>query len=223
MFQQLDSRMKQWIVNSVMGIAIALLVLGFFTGRKQDGQPPHVRTKENSQHETKEAASRDSEGEQETTEHYYGDDYGDLGEIPPTPVNESEQPPSMEEHFTKEEIAKSKAAVEKFIAAFYPYNGKDPLQNIRNSKSTVSSELYGFLIEAPERPTSMTVERKLISLEIIEPFAPMAEVMTWNAKVNGEVTDAEGAKRAETDLYKLKLEKMEGEYKVVDFLINYLE
>lgn len=223
MFQQLDSHIKQWIVNSVMGIAIALLVLGFFTGKKQDGQPSPAEIEENSQHETKEATSHDREAKPETMEQYYADDYGDMGEVSPTPINESEQPPSMEELFTKEEIAESNAAAENFITAFYPYNGKDPLQNIRNSKSTVSAELYGLLMESPERPTSMTVKRELISLEIIESFAPAAGVMTWNAKVEGEVTDAEGVKRAETDLYKLKLEKIEGEYKVVDFLINYLE
>ncbi|MCM3791265.1 hypothetical protein M3221_23305 [Domibacillus indicus] len=223
MFQQLDSHIKQWIVNSVMGVAIALLVLGFFTGEKQDGQPPPAETEVNRQQENKEAISHDSKAEPETIEQYYADDYGDMGEIPPTPVNESEQPPPLEEFFSKEEIAESKAVAEKFITDFYPYDGKDPLQNIRNSKSTVSRDLYELLMESPERPTSMTVERELVSLETIEPFAPAAEVMTWNAKVNGVVTDAEGVKRAETDLYKLKLEKVEGEYKVVDFLVNYLE
>lgn len=223
MFQRLDNHVKQWIVNSVMGIAIALLVLGFFAGQKQDNQPPSIEAKEGSQQENKEATSHDSEAKPGIAKHYYADDYGDTGEIPNTPVDESELPPSMEEIFTKEEIAESKVAAEKFVATFYPYDGKNPLQNIENSKGIVSAELYQLLMESPERPTSMTVKRELVSLEIIEPFAPAAETMTWNAKVNGEVTDADGIKRVETDLYKLKLEKIEGEYKIVDFLINYLE
>lgn len=223
MFQHLDNHVKQWIVNSVMGIAIALLVLGFFTGQAQNNQPAPTEAKETKQPVEKEIARYDSEAEQKTMAHDYADDYGDTGEISNTPVDRSKWPPSMEELFTKEEIAESKAAAEKFVTAYHPYDGKQPLQNIENTKDTVDADLYQILMESPERPTSMTVKRELVSLEMVEPFAPTAEVMMWNAKVSGEVTDAEGIKREETDLYKLKLEKTGGEYKVVDFLINYLE
>lgn len=222
MFQRLDRHVKQWIINSVMSIAVALLVVGFFTGQKQDNQPSSIEEKENEKQET-EAASPYSEAEPETIEQYYAEDYGDTGEISATRINESELPPMMEEIFTKEEITQSKAVAEKFVRAFYPYDGRDPLYNIKSSKDTVSEDLYQLLIQSPERPTSMTVKRELVSLEMIEPFAPTADIMVWNAKVNGEVTDVDGVKRDETDLYKLKLEKVKGEYKIVDFLINYLE
>ena len=220
MFQRLDRHVKQWIVKSVMGLAIALLVLGFFTGQMQDNRLSSIKKKEDEKQEMR-AASQESE--KKPIEQYYVEDYGDTGEISPTPIHESETPPSMEETFTKEDIIQSKAAAQEFVAAFYPYNGKDPLENIENSKGFMAEELYQLLKQSPERPTSMTVKRELVSLEVIEPFAPRDAVMIWNAKVIGEVTDVDGVKRDETDLYKLKLEIVKGEYKVVDFLINYLE
>jgi hypothetical protein len=225
LFQRLDDRMKKWMINSVMTLAVALLILGFAIGQQEDNQA--AQTPVNNPKEMGDSfAAHESETpdlEQQTMEEYYAEDYGDMKEIENTQVDESQSPPALEDVFSEEEITESKAAAEQFVTSYYYYDGKDPLQNIENSKEAMSPDLYAFLMESPERPTALTVKRELASLEIIEPFASSAEVMTWNAKASGIVTDKEGAQRQETDLYMLKLEKIKGEYKVTDFLINYLQ
>lgn len=221
MFQRLDNRIKQWIVNSVMGIAITLLVLGFFAGQKQNSpnQRDPAETKENESISAEEEAADSTE----TMKEYDIEDYGNVEVISNTPVKYDELPPEMEELYSNKEITESKVAGEKFVSSFYLYNGKQPMQNIENSKDTVSPTLYQMLAERPERPTSMTIKRELMNIEMIEPFAPSPEVITWKAKVEGIVTNSDYSKRKETDIYTLKLERVNGKYKVTDFLINYLE
>lgn len=214
MFRRLDDRLKHWVVNGFMCGAAVLLIIGFLSGlNEQKEAPSETRYKE----KTVEIDNKkNSEIEVE-------DDFGDLGEIDPSPVNISEMPQAMDELYTKEDIQQSKEAAKRFVVAFHEFDGKTPEANVENSKPFITPELYETLKANVERPTAMTLKREVVHIEIIEPFAPSKEVLTWKAFVEGIATDSDQNQRKETDIYTVKLEKEQNTFKVTDFLINYLE
>lgn len=217
MFHQLNDSVKQWVVRMLMGSAALLLAIGFLSGLNERTEDPAQAVLKEAEHKREESVAE--------TEKPKGpaDEYGDMGEVAPTPVENEEMPPSMEELFTEEEIEESKETAENFIAAFHPFDGDQPAAHVKRSKPFLTSGLYTVLRERIERPTAMTMKREVINIVMIEPFAPSAETMTWMASVEGVAINSQLRKRNETDLYTVKLKKENGTFKVSDFLINYLE
>lgn len=214
MFRQLDDRLKNWVVNGFMCGAAVLLIIGFLSGLNEQKEAPS---------ETRSTEKTVEIDNKKNSEVEVEDDFGDLGEIDPSPVNNSEMPQAMDELYTKEDIQQSKEAAKRFVVAFHEFDGKTPEANVENSKPFITRDLYETLKASIERPTAMTLKREVVHIQIIEPFAPSKEVMTWKASVEGIATDSDQNQRKETDIYTVKLEKEQNTFKVTDFLINYLE
>lgn len=214
MFRRLDDRLKHWVVNGFMCGAAVLLFIGFLSGVNEQRTVPS---------ETRSAEKTVEIDNQKKSEVEVADDFGDLGEIDPSPINSSEMPQAMDELYTKEDIQQSKEAAKHFVVAFHEFNGKTPEANVENSKPFITRDLYETLKASVERPTAMTMKREVVHIEIIEPFVPSKEVLTWKAFVEGIATDSDQNERKETDIYTVKMEKERKKFKVSDFLINYLE
>lgn len=129
-------------------------------------------------------------------------------------------PSSLTTSFTGHEIKTSREAAKNFIGSFYPFDGKDPMRGIDESRPFMTEELYRFYTISPVRPTPEIYQKRLVTLEIMEPTEPPKEYLAWKVLVKGSVSDMAGNTKEEEVWFLLKMQKSEGSYKVSDLTVN---
>lgn len=220
MFEKLNSNARRWIINGVIAFAVTLLFLGFIVGKLGGKEEVNKKITSNVSENQKENAGKTNALEKDDVPSY-GELYVGYEEIKATEVNESLFHPTLSELFNETNLEITKQMAKDFMNNFYNFNGKSPIENIENSKEYLCEDLYNFLLEHPERPTATMFERKLISVEVFEPFAPIEEAITWDVKVVGEIIDGQGIKTVKTDVYLLRFGQKEEQFKITDFLVNF--
>jgi len=109
-----------------------------------------------------------------------------------------------------------------FVKTFHNYDGDKPLQHIEASRKWMSDELYKAITSTyPQEAEETTVNRRWKQVKASLPSGQPDGFIVWDVEVLGEVTDSQGKKKESVDTYLVKLEKIDGEYRVTDFLVNH--
>lgn len=149
----------------------------------------------------------------------------DLSEVEPTDIDKSNIAPPYSDLFNGEDIKASKKVAKQFIKIFYNLNGRYPLKYIDESQKYMSEELYNKLQHEHEAGNMAKMYREYESADIFEPTGTKPSsndgVIVWVANVKGTVLDYHKENKKEVqDIYIIYLEKIDDEYKVIEYSVN---
>jgi hypothetical protein len=143
-------------------------------------------------------------------------------------VYENKEPPgdivpggsSQDMNFSTEELQQTKDLAVQFLKTYHNFDAAHPLQNIENSKSFISPELYNQLKNNPERGTLETVKKRWTEIHVTDTANTSKTKIIWNVIAQSENTTNDGAKELGEDWYLVQLEKVNNQYKVTGVIVN---
>lgn len=168
------------------------------------------------------------EGEEVETwaENPYGEDY-ETPDLEPQEIDESEQIPTYAEMFDEKDIKDSEKVAMDFVKIFHNVDHEEPLKYIKKSKKYMSDEFYEELLEKEkygEFAWMYGLTRRYKKGESYEPILKnlirSEDEIIWNIEVEGTYQIHDDKTKKDTNVYTLRLKKINNEYKVVDYLFN---
>lgn len=222
-----NTSIKNVVINSMVVLSIMLLIVGFLVGKNIEEKEEKAKQSQNrnetytekysySGSDSNSNNSSDFSNKKNSHEHYEFDNPEvDKVDVP------SQQPKTLEDFFSKEDLEKSKKVAEIFIKNYYQFNGDNPLEHIKKSEKYMSKELLNKLKTNMIRPTQTIYKKELTYIEVYEPYNVSNEYITWNVRVKGKVFNIQGEfSKEEIYDYSLKMIKENNEYKVDKFALN---
>ncbi|QKY69425.1 hypothetical protein [Lentibacillus sp. CBA3610] len=227
----MSPKTKNMIVYSVMVVVIALFIYAIFVGN-------HIKQEEKA--EEPEAGLAGGKSQSQAIRQYEADDeytqenknketkkdsiveqHGSLDiEMPKAETLENSES-EYADHFSKEDIEKSRKTARRFVKNLYAFNGDEAMAHVKSTKPLSTADLYQALMEQTPRPTAATYKKEAASLNVYEPYDPGQEQLIWNVQVKGYDFDKNGDKTAvERQVYTIKTTKVEGAFKVKNYTLN---
>lgn len=214
MFQKLSSKMKKIVVNSIIVLAIMLLIIGFYTGKKVEENEAKLEKEMQEQQELEEQkegysvsdleermVEENKREERQIANEVEDDIMHDDYEYADDPTADFDGNAEYENNrlidiFTDEEIEQAKETALGFVTAYYEFNGDKPMQHIENAKEHVTSRLYDEIqTDIPPRPSDDYYSRLVKEIEIYETYSPKNEKeLLLSARVEGEILNYKGKK-----------------------------
>ncbi|WP_191559565.1 hypothetical protein [Metabacillus idriensis] len=124
------------------------------------------------------------------------------------------------EHFTEEDLSKSKDIAVKFIKAFHAYDADKPTDYLSMAKPFMTNALFEKMKRNGRREV---LERSYLNVHDTE-VTPVSNrsstVVRWNVIVRGEARSVDGKLSSTEDWYLVGLREAEGEWMVEDVRVN---
>jgi hypothetical protein len=124
------------------------------------------------------------------------------------------------EHFSNEDLEKTKEIADNFAKAFHLYNADQPMQYLENAKPYMTARLYQKMKRSIRREP---LDRSYLSVKETD-VTPVANssslVVRWNVIVRGEAKATDGTTSQTEDWYLVSVGKENGEWKVEDVRVN---
>jgi hypothetical protein len=212
-FNQFNRKTRRTITTCLILIGSLILLWSYFIGADLENKNEVAAEGERTR-KTDESEQSPSELAQE--ERYeFEDPAADKKEL-----GSNGSSSSLSTFFPRQEITDSREAAQEFIESFYPFDGNEPMKGIEESRPLMIEGLYRLYTISPLRPTPEIYQRKLVTMEIMEPTEPPKEYLAWKVLVKGAVSDMAGNTKEEKVWFLLKMQKSEGKYKVSDLAVN---
>lgn len=124
------------------------------------------------------------------------------------------------EHFTDEQLSKSKGVALAFVQAFHAYDAKEPEKYLENANPYMTDALYEKMGRNMRREP---LDRSFLSVEKVDvtPVVnPSSSIIRWNVMVTGKAEAVDGTVTPTEDWYLVSLKQMNGEWLVEDVRVN---
>jgi hypothetical protein len=238
---------KRIVSYGVMGLAVTLLLLGFIIGfvdkekKNNEGdnsiETPNGNAEENIWQYTSKEESKQENIEvnvgADSKEEGSGDGDSDVVEekaeknylkVP----EEVSKNPTQSDMFSNKDLEKTMEIANEFALKFHEFDKASPVKHLESVEGLLDQGYISYLMDNEEekitglKDVKGIVSRKVLSVEIKEPFAPTLIAISWDAVVISEVINRDGKTRKDTDVYSLMFEKDESsEFQIVEYYLNY--
>ncbi|MCM3598009.1 hypothetical protein M4D55_19790 [Metabacillus idriensis] len=124
------------------------------------------------------------------------------------------------EHFTEEDLSKSKVIAVKFTKAFHAYDAEKPTDYLSMAKPFMTNALFEKMKRNGRREV---LERSYLNVhdtEVTPVSNKSSTVVRWNVIVRGEARSIDGKLSSTEDWYLVGLREAEGEWMVEDVRVN---
>lgn len=124
------------------------------------------------------------------------------------------------EHFTDEQLSKSKEVALAFVQAFHAYDAKEPEQYLEDAKPYMTDALYEKMERNMRREP---LDRSFLSVEkanVTPVVNPSSSIIRWNVMVTGKAEAVDGTVTPTEDWYLVGLKQINGEWLVEDVRVN---
>lgn len=206
--------MKQIIIYGVMATAVTLFIFAIFVGKQDNEKESKLISEQDTQAIRKYSTTNKDEKPIEETNKSLGETTNEeLDKAKEKELNEIakkvEKNPKLLDMFSEQDLAATKTMAKEFVTKFHAYDRSQPFAHRKAVLDMVSPTIHMFLIENKQKTVKGVIdvtgikERKVLSVEIIEPENPGYLNIIWNATVKSKVTTDNGDERVVTDTYNL--------------------
>lgn len=168
--------------------------------------------------------NQEAEAREEPTESLLQSEEINDGDHSSSPGEEGEEESSNEydqtEHFTDEQLSKSKEVALAFVQAFHAYDAKEPEQYLEDAKPYMTDALYEKMERNMRREP---LDRSFLSVEkanVTPVVNPSSSIIRWNVMVTGKAEAVDGTVTPTEDWYLVGLKQINGEWLVEDVRVN---
>lgn len=124
------------------------------------------------------------------------------------------------EHFTDEQLSKSKEVALAFVQAFHAYDANEPEMYLEDAKPYMTDALYEKMGRNMRREP---LDRSFLSVEkadVTPVVNSSSSIIRWNVMVTGKAKAVDGTVTPTEDWYLVSLKLLNGEWLVEDVRVN---
>jgi hypothetical protein len=124
------------------------------------------------------------------------------------------------EHFSEEELDKTKKLAVEFVKAFHSYSVDEPMKYLETAQSFMTNFLYEDMERTPRREPLNRSYLTVKETNVTQVVNPSSMVVRWNVMVKGTSKSVDGEESDTEDWYLVGVREVNGEWKVEDVRVN---
>lgn len=209
----MSMRVKQIIIYSVMAIAVTLFIFGIFVGEQDEeihmssGTEESQKVRQYTTNDQDKKVNHEIDTKPKETQKEEKDKVkiNELDQI----SEKVKKNPRLTDIFSKQDLTATKAIAKKFVTKFHAYDRSQSFAHKKAVLGLVSPAIHMFLVENKQEIVKGVIDvkgiknRRVLSVEIVEPKNPSYMNIMWNATVKSKVTTDNGEGRFVTEKYNL--------------------
>ena len=124
------------------------------------------------------------------------------------------------EHFSEEELEKTKKLAVEFVKAYHSYSVDEPMKYLETAKPFMTQPLYEDMERTPRREPLNRSYLTVKETNVTQVVNPSSMVVRWNVMVKGTAQSVDGKRSDTEDWYLVGVREVNGEWKVEDVRVN---